>query len=239
MPNLDLEMPKAHHAVIGYEHLFENNLRLLVEGYYQRLFDLPISATANDYMLLNERDGYATQDLESEGTGVNMGVDVTFEKFFSNGLFFLWNGSLYESNYVASDGNTYSTRYNSRYNTSLMGGTEFKVGEGGSLQLGARTVLNGGLRYTPGDEVLSQEAGEFVAKEGIAFTEGVGEYFRIDLRVAYRKNLKKSAYTLSLDLQNATNRENVRDQIYDPGFNKLINRYQSGLIPVISFQIDW
>lgn len=241
MPNLGLEMPKAHHAVIGYEHLFDNNLRFLVEGYYQRLFDLPITPTSapSDYMLLNERDGYATQALSSDGTGVNMGVDVTFEKFFSNGVFFLWNGSLYESNYTASDGNTYSTRYNSRYNTSLMGGTEFAAGKGGSIQLGARTVLNGGLRYTPGDEVQSREAQEFVAKSGAAFTEGVGEYFRIDLRAAYRKNLKKSAYTISLDVQNATNRRNVRDQIYDPGYNQLVNRFQSGLIPVISFQIDF
>ena len=240
-PNLDLEMPKAHHAVLGFEHVFPNNTRLLIEGYYQRLFDLPITPDTDpsDYMLLNEREGYATRALASEGTGINAGMDVTFEKFFSNGVFFLWNGSLYESNYTASDGQTYSTRYNSRYNTSLMGGTEFTAGKGGSLQLGARTVLNGGLRFTPGDEVLSRAAGEFIAKQGSAYTEGVGEYFRVDLRVAYRKNLEKSAYILSLDVQNVTNRRNVRDQIYDPGFNRLQNRFQSGLIPVISFQIDF
>ena len=238
-PNLNLELVKAHHSVIGYEKLFEGNLRLSIEGYYQRLFNVPVSATPSDYWVLNERDGYADQALTNEGTGTNKGIDVTFEKFFSTGVFFLVSGSLYESNYQASDGKTYSTRYNSRYNTSAMGGGEIALSKGGIIQLGARTVYNGGLKYTPGDEALSKEAGEFVPQEGAAFSENVGKYFRIDLRAAYRKSLPKVAYILSLDIQNATNRKNVRDQIYDPGYNQLTNRFQSGLVPVLSFQIDF
>jgi len=190
-------------------------------------------------MLLNLRDGYGDRALVSDGTGTNLGLDLTFEKYFSQGFFFLFTGSVYESNYVASDGQTYNTRYNSRYNQSLMGGTEIPLKKGGTLQLGARSVLNGGLRFTPGDEAASKAAGEFVEQPGQAFALGVGTYYRIDFRIAYRKNLKKTAYILSLDVQNVTNRMNVRDQIYDPGFNRLQNRFQSGLVPVFSFQIDF
>lgn len=240
-PNMNLDMIRAHHAVFAYEKRFKNRTRFLAEAYYQRLFNLPItpSSSPSDFMLLNLRDGYADRPLLSEGTGQNLGLDLTLEKYFSNNFFFLFTGSVYESNYTGSDGETYSTRYNSRYNQSLMGGTEFALKKGGTLQLGARSVLNGGLRYTPGDEELSRAAGEFVEQAGQAYALGVGTYYRIDLRVSYRKNLQKIAYILSLDVQNAINRRNVRDQIYDPGFNKLINRYQSGLIPVFSFQIDF
>lgn len=240
-PNLELDMIRAQHAVLAYEKRFENRTRFLAEAYYQSLFNLPIapSNTPNDFMLLNLRDGYAEEALVSEGNGTNLGLDLTLEKYFAQGFFFLFTGSVYESNYTASDGETYSTRYNSRYNQSLMGGTEISLKKGGTLQLGARSVLNGGLRFTPGDEEASRTAGEFVEQEGEAFSQGVGTYYRIDLRIAYRKNLKKVAYIFSLDVQNAINRRNVRDQIYDPGFNRLQNRYQSGLIPVFSFQIDF
>lgn len=240
-PNLDLDMIRAHHAVLAYEKIFENRTRLLLETYYQRLFNLPISPDSepSDFMLLNLRDGYGDRALVSNGTGTNLGLDLTFEKYFSQGFFFLFTGSVYESNYVASDGETYNTRYNSRYNQSLMGGTEIPLKKGGSLQLGARSVLNGGLRFTPGDEAASKLQGEFVEQPGQAFALGVGTYYRIDFRIAYRKNLKKTAYILSLDVQNVTNRRNVRDQIYDPGFNRLQNRFQSGLVPVFSFQIDF
>lgn len=240
-PNLDLDMLRAHHIVLGYEKVFGSNLRLNVEGYYQALLNVPVTPgdMPSDYNLLNERDGYATVALVNEGTGTNIGVDVTLEKFFTSGFFFLWSGSLFDSKYVASDGNTYNSRFNSGYNTSLMFGVEKLTAKGNTFQAGARGVLNGGLRYTPGDPVLSMAAGEFVPLAGATFSESVGTYSRIDLRLAYRWNRPKTAYILSLDVQNVTNRRNVRDQVFDPGFGRLTNRFQSGLVPVISFQVDF
>jgi hypothetical protein len=67
----------------------------------------------------------------------------------------------------------------------------------------------------------------------------VPAYFRIDGRIAYRKNLKKFNYTLALDVQNATAYKNVRNQIYDYIAGQLVYSYQSGLVPVLSFQIDF
>ncbi|MEO1449378.1 MAG: TonB-dependent receptor [Bacteroidota bacterium] len=240
-PNLDLDMLRAHHLILGYEKVFGSNLRLNVEGYYQALMNVPVTPSnmPTDYNLLNERDGYATVELVNEGTGTNLGVDITLEKFFTSGFFFLWSGSLFDSKYVASDGNTYNSRFNSRYNTSLMLGVEKPVGEGNTFQAGMRGVLNGGLRYTPGNPALSRAAGMFVPQAGATFSESVGVYARIDLRVAYRWNRPKTAYILSLDVQNTTNRINVRDQVFDPGSGKLVIRGQSGLVPVISFQVDF
>ncbi|MEM7660569.1 MAG: TonB-dependent receptor, partial [Bacteroidota bacterium] len=40
-PNLDLQPAKAHHLVMGWKKGFEDNLFITVEGYYQRLFDMP------------------------------------------------------------------------------------------------------------------------------------------------------------------------------------------------------
>ena len=241
LPNQNLDLVKAHHIIAAYEKVFKGNLRFRLEGYYQSLYNVPVSPSdTSSYWILNERDGYAEEALVSEGTGVNMGIDMTFEKFFSSGLFFLLSGSLYESNYqTLIPDKTFDTRFNGRFNTSAMGGIEIDTKKGNTWQFGSRLVYNGGLRYTPGDPELSAAANELVTRAEDAYTELAGSYFRIDLRAAYRFNRPKTAYIISLDVQNVTNNLNVRDQVYDQGADRLRFRYQSGLIPVISFQVDF
>lgn len=249
MPNQDLEMTQAHHAVVGYEHSFTQAFRLKVEGYYQYLFNLPVvNDPTRSYMLLNERDGYAREALVSEGTGRNYGVDMSVRQAFARGSFLLLAGSVYKSEYMTLfPDRWFSTRFDSRYNLSLMGGKEWYFGKEGqsSLQISGRGIFNGGLRYSPIDREASAIAAEtsigqtYVPIDAEAWTEKVGDYYRLDLRIAYRINGNKAAHLISIDAQNATNHLNRREPIYDPISNNLTFRSQSGLIPVISYQIDF
>ena len=239
-PNMNLEMVKSHHFVLGHKVNIGESMRLGTELYYQHLYDVPVSTDINStYWILNERDGYATQALTSEGTGRNMGIDLSLEKSFEDGLFFLIAGSVFDSKYTALNGEEYNTRYNSRFSVSGMLGKEFTLRNGNALELGTRVVSTGGLKYTPGDKALSEAAGEYVPIETKAFTENIGTYFRIDGRIAYRINRSKVAYRFAIDVQNATNRINKKDVIWDEGFNDFVKRNQSGLIPVFSIQIDF
>ncbi|RMG25684.1 MAG: TonB-dependent receptor [Bacteroidetes bacterium] len=240
MPNRDLKIMKSHHLVLGYNRLIGQGLRLNVEAYYQRLLHVPVSTRpGSTFWILNQRDGYATEALSSQGKGTNYGLDLTFERFFAKGLFFLLSASLYESTYELPDGRVFDTRYNGNYALNGMLGKEVSFKKGGTLQLGSRLIYGGGLRYTPGDPLLSRLEREHVPLEDLAYTGQVGDYFRIDLRLSYRKNLPGFAYILSLDVQNVTNRQNIRDEIYNPAIHGLEFRTQSGLIPVISFQLDF
>lgn len=45
--------------------------------------------------------------------------------------------------------------------------------------------------------------------------------------------------TLSLDLQNATNRQNTGGQYYDEGSNSIKYWYQAGLIPILAYKIEF
>ena len=73
------------------------------------------------------------------------------------------------------------------------------------------------------------------------FTQQVSPYFRPDIRIAYRKDNPNTAWTLALDVQNVINRtnEDVLSRTYDPDLQAWTSRDQSGLTPVLSFQIDW
>ncbi|MEJ7587284.1 MAG: hypothetical protein WKI04_06950 [Ferruginibacter sp.] len=95
------------------------------------------------------------------------------------------------------------------------------------------------MRNTPIDITSSQQQGYTIFKEKEAYTLQNAPYFRTDLRVSMKWNGKHFTSTLSLDIQNISNRLNVYSQGYDGEKNKIITYYQTGLIPVINYKIDF
>ncbi|MCP4441615.1 MAG: TonB-dependent receptor [Aureispira sp.] len=239
--NKDLGVAKSHHAVLSLQQMIGKSLRVTSEFYYQYQFGVPVGVdSATTYWFFNERDNYGTRQMVSEGYGQNYGLDLSVEKFFGKSFFLLCSGSVFWSQYKTSkDGKWRSTRTDNRYNISLMGGYEYTFKKGGVLQFGLKSFIVGGLRYTPIDESASRVVGGLVPINELAFTEEFPIYFRLDARIAYRKDHKKLSYTIALDLQNATNMKNIKEKLYDRQAAALINRYHSGILPVVSFQIDF
>ena len=240
-PNRDLEIAKLQHAIVGFQQVLGRGFRLNLEGYFQHGYDQPVGTEfQSGYWLFNQRDNYGTRAMVSEGRLRNYGVNLTAEKAFSRSFFILATGSLFWAQYKSlGDTEWRSTRVDKRWGTSLMGGYEWAFKKGGALQLGLKCFISGGLRYTPADEAASRAAGILVEDTERYFEAVTNTYFRLDGRVAYRKNLAKWSYTISLDVQNITNARNVRFLLYDRQTAEFEPRLQSGLLPVISFQADF
>ncbi|PHN07894.1 TonB-dependent receptor [Flavilitoribacter nigricans] len=244
LPNLDLDLIKAHHLVLAYRQLLGNGMRLQLEAYYQSLYDVPVSADPNSTIsLLNHADGFFITRLVSEGTGTNTGLDLTLERSFLNGTFFILAGSLFNSTYEPLNGQTYDTRYNSGIAASLMGGKEWALSDNATLQTGLRVVYGGGQRLTP---ILSPERDPRdpdnpILDESRPYTLPVGDFFRPDIRIAYRRDNPGNAWYIALDVQNVIgrNNEDPLDYTYDPDLEDWIFRSQSSIVPVLSFQIDF
>jgi len=236
--NEDLDMVRSHHFLAGYDLTFgQDRYKLSVQTYMQRLFQVPVVPSADSaFWLLNRRDGYATQDLVSEGRGLNYGLDVVLERRFQAGLFYLLTGSLYQSLYSTRIPDTlFNTRYNGYFSLSLMGGKEWTFKDTSSFMLSGRLVWNGGQRFSPIDAAASAEAGYRVEPPLLTYSELLGQYFRIDGKISYRKK----NWNLFLEVQNMTARLNPRDQIWDSSQNIVVNRNQAGLIPNIGFTLDF
>ena len=243
-PNEELDLLKTHHLVLAVEQKLGKQFRLLVETYYQSLYDVPVSADPNStFSLINMIDGYARRPLVSEGTGRNIGVDVLLEKMFSNGSFFISSASFLKSTYVPLNGQRYSSNFDIGTSFNFMGGKEWEVGTGKTLQTSLRVLYSGGQRLTP---ILSAERDPYepespILDESKAFTEQVSDYFRPDIRVAYRRDKVKTAWTLALDVQNVIARKNIdgltRD--FDPDRGGWVYRSQSSLVPILSYQLDF
>ncbi|MGB1247324.1 MAG: TonB-dependent receptor [Chitinophagales bacterium] len=240
LPNFNLEMIKSHHLVLSYDFIFRQYYRLKIEPYFQYIYDAPVGADiSSTTFLLNTRSGYAKEKLVNKGTGMNYGVDISLEKFYTNKWFAMINGSIFSSTYTPLDGKKYSTHYDNRFGLSLMGGKLFSLKKSNSIEMSIRLQYSGGFRYTPIDLTASIDANEAITNDELAYTLTNPHYIRPDFRIAYRKNKKKYSWILSLDLANFINRKNVLRQFYNRDTQQLEYNYQYGLLPILAFQVDF
>ena len=97
----------------------------------------------------------------------------------------------------------------------------------------------GGNRYTPFDEAKSIQSRENEYIDQKAFEKQLDAYFRLDLRLAYKKNGKKSSEEFALDIQNLTNNKNPYRINYNADDRKEEVIYQLGIFPVLQYRITF
>jgi hypothetical protein len=238
-PNHKLGFTRAHHYVLSYQHFFSRNLSLKTELYYQQLYKVPVSIyDSSTLSILNIESEYLTDPLVNKGKGRNYGIEISLEKYLSNMFYYTLSTSLYQSKYRAADKVERNTRFNGNYLVNLVAGKEF-VSDNGLKTFGIniKTIYAGGLRTTPIDLERSVQEGSVVYMENKAYTLQNPAYFRTDLRLSMKWNRARLTSTLSLDIQNITNRLNIYGQWFDSDKSQVITSYQVGLIPVLNYKV--
>jgi hypothetical protein len=242
-PNEDLSLSKARHYVIGYQNNYFPNLMIKSEIYYQDLYGVPIMKdSSSSFSALNYSYGVTNEVLINKGTGKNYGLELTVEKFFARNWYFMTTASLYQSKYKASDGMERDTRFNGNYAFNLLGGKEFSLGKGmypWTLSTNLRFIWAGGRKCTPINLEKSREKGYTVRYEELAFSEKYDDFLRLDCKVSFIKNKKKSTHTIELDIQNATNRLNTMWDYYDEEEDRIAYGTQLGILPSIVYRVEF
>lgn len=240
LPNKNLGLSKSHHLVLAYDRSLNPYLRMKVESYYQHLFNIPVKpGTSETYSILNQEWSYVTDPLVNEGFGKNYGIELTLEQFTHNNLYFLLSGSVYNSVYKTQEDTWRNTRFNGNANLSFTGGKDFVMKKNRTLGLNVRSIYSGGLRTTSINVEESILKGETVLYEDRAFEDQNPAYFRTDVRISLKRNKPKSTHTLALDIQNVSNRKNIFGKYFEPLNGKIITAYQTPLIPVLSYKIEF
>ena len=243
LPNKNLDFTKAGHFVIGYENLLDENLFLKVELYYQYLYNVPVEdIDTSSFSALNYSFGYTNRNLVNTGTGRNIGLEITVEKYFFQNYFFLITASLFDSKYKASDDKIRNTRYNGNYVFNVLGGKDFNLGKiqrKRILSLNLKGSWGGGQRTTPIDIEQSEIEGYTVRDESLAFSEQWDDFIRIDFKVSLSRNRKKATHTIELDIQNITNQLNVIGDYYDTDAGRTEIFTQMGFVPVFSYRVEF
>jgi hypothetical protein len=216
--NRGLDFTRAAHAVLAYDNNFAENFRVKAEAYYQYLFNAPVKNFPDYFSALNlgaDFNSPNVANLVSQGTGNNYGIEITLEKFYSKGFYFLFTSSLFDSKYRGSDKILRHTAFNGNYVLNLLAGKEIKIGESHTFSLDARATYAGGKRYTP---ILLNESIQYndeVRDWSRAYELQYDPYFRLDVKPGYRYNAKRITHEFSVDVQNVTRNLNVFQQSYD------------------------
>lgn len=243
-PNVDIGFSKARHYVVGYENRLSANLFLKLEAYYQQLYNIPVENDENSsYSMLNQMGWFTDRVLVNEGTGENLGLELTLERYFADNYYFLATASLYDSRYKALDGIERNTMFNGNYAGNLLFGKEFELntrsGRKKVIGLNTKISLMGARRYTPINLEESLERDEEVLYEDRAYSQRGDNIFIANLAVTYRIDRKKTSQELKLDIQNVTNNAAQIAPYYNDNTNEVESFDQLPLLPVLMYTVHF
>ncbi|GAA3595131.1 TonB-dependent receptor [Flavivirga amylovorans] len=245
--NKNLKFTRSDHYVLGYDVKLAKSWRAKAEVYYQNINKAAVEPFPSSYSSLTEGADFdfnnSVFSLKNEGKGYNQGVELTVEKFFSNGFYGLLTSSFFESKYKGSDGIERNSPFNNGYVTNLLAGKEVTVGKAQKnvLFFDTRFTVSGGRYYTPADLEASRQAGFEVLLEDQAFSKQHDNYMRWDFKVGFKINSKrkKLSHQFFVDLQNLTNRKNIFERRYNRLTNNIDQVDQIGFFPDVGYRFQF
>ena len=242
LDNKNLDFTRSKQLVLGYNLAINENLRFKAETYYQQLDRVPVEQNPSSFSLLNAGADYTMPNQDSlvnQGKGRNYGLELTLERFYYNGYYFLTTASLYDSRYKGSDEKWRHTVFNGNVIANALAGKEWKVGQQNAISLDFKVTYAGGQRYTPIDLAASQAEGHAVYLNNERYSRQNPDYFRTDVKVSFRKNGRRITQEWFLDVQNITNRQNLFNKQYDRDSGTEKNFYQLGLFSNFQYRIQF
>ncbi len=241
--NKKLNFTRAHHFVLSYDRNLGNNCHLRVEPYVQQLYDVPVIADSS-YSFLNLKDEwFVNNQLVNIGKGINYGIDLTFERFMSQGYYFMFTASLFNSRYRGGDNVWRNTRFNRNYLFNFLIGKEWMVGRTKQNMFSANVRLSyqGGDRYSPVDEQATSDRPdkEVQYDEYNAFSKQLSPIFLSHFTVSYKINRKRVAHEFAIKVLNATGYEEYFGHGYNFKTHQVEEMREGIIMPNISYKIEF
>ena len=245
-PNKNLGLSKAIHYIVGYKRKVFTNHRLRIEAYYQQLYDVPVDSFT--FSTINIEELSDLRALTNSGTGQNYGIDIGFERYTDNGLYYIFNSSFWRSLYTAGDGIQRSSAFDNNYNLRFIIGKEYKLRASQTKKgidryraFSWNESLNvlGGQVYTPLDFLNSKLEQETRYDESLAFTEKGATLLFLDFNFSYTINKKKRKTVWAIQVKNLLNNGNALYREYDTVLDKEVEIKSTSFFPNIYYRLEF
>lgn len=240
--NKKLGFTKAHHINLSYDYKISDDMNLRIEPFAQFLYDVPVMADSS-YSVLNRITFYVEDPLINKGKGRNFGVDLTFEKYLTKGLYYMVTASLFSSRYTGGDGIWHNTRYNRNYIINGLIGKEWMLGKNKQniLSLNLKLTLQGGERYSPIDEKGTMDDPDKLVQydETKAFSKQLSPMFLANYTISYKINRKKISHEFAIKGLNATSYEEFYGHVYNEKKQKIEEYRGATSLTNISYKIQF
>ena len=190
-----------------------------LEGFYYNLPDI------------NVWDGNLDQKSDAQTSGLSV---VAHRNYVSN---WYLNGGATVYNSTWGTDIVYDNRYNTNFNLNINAGKEWRKNKETKVRIfsvNSRVMYQGGLKdpfYTDNDLGPISPPTTVVTNNS--------DFFRLDLRVQWTWNKQGRSSSLALDLQNALNTQNEAYTYFDSFSQQVEIQYQLGLIPILTYRVEF
>ena len=163
----------------------------------------------------------------------------------NSGWFVLANLTLFDAKYKINASDEWlDSRWNLRRLANLSGGKEWQKEKSPNkirtFGIGGRAVWTGGAREARIALPASRSSIFTIFDEQNGFSSQYSDYFRLDTRFYWKKSLTgRRNSTFALECQNLTNHQNFAYHYYDALTEKIETKYQLGLIPNLSWRLEF
>ncbi len=234
-PDTNLKPTQVDNFELGTRHYFSRSV-ITNRLFYSIYDDIPFLLDDTEFNRLNE-----FPDIQRNGLGMAdvYGYNLMVQQSFVNNFYFVSSLALFNS-VTSSDED--DSRYNGNYSFSFTSGKEYKKEKSGRQRffcINGRAIYAGGLRERPVDISRSQEFRRTVYAADRGYENQLTDYFRIDLRLSWRKEGSNSTRTLALDIQNLFSTENDAWSYYDFRKGRVVRETQLGIIPILVYRVEF
>lgn len=244
--NTRLKALRNNMAVVGFDYLLDEDLRLSLETYYKDYQDLPTGATpgTNYLVITNTGTGFGGREsdfqsfgyfpMESTAYGHAYGFELFLQKKYSEVPHYGKASLTYsKSEFTAGNGMTQPGEFDQRWIFNLYGGYKFN----------ARWEISGKFRYFTGAPYTpvyrpSENGGEIQNLPEEYLSNRLEPGHHLDLRLDRYWIFKSWTLIAFIDIQNIyNNRIQIRPR-YDFWENEVVDRQDIGILPSIGISAE-
>lgn len=243
-PNLKLKMMKALHLNCSYNWAISPVCRLKIEPYFQYLYDVPVVENETFSVInLTTQPSIMQNRFVNNGAGINIGVDITFERFLNKGYYYMGTLSIFKSSYKDYFNNWHPTMFDARWYVNILGGKEFSFkrnnGLNKVLSLNAHISMSGYTPYTPVDYELSHFSQTLIYDNEAPYSyRKKGINILSDISFTYMVNYRLFSGTIALQIKNLFGKQYI-GKFYNLTTNSIDDLYFSNPIPLLSYKIEF
>ncbi|NBB23476.1 prevent-host-death protein [Runella sp. CRIBMP] len=237
--NKNMGFTKAHHFVLSYDWNITDIIHLKVEPYFQQLYNVPVMEGTSLSAVNFQSDWFFAEKMVNKGEGRNYGLDITLEKYMSNGFYYMATTSIFESKYKGGDGVWRDSRFNRNYVVNLLAGKEWKVGKNqqNTFNINGRITFQGGDRFSPINEQATKARKTIVYDETRAYSVQSDPITNVHLTLVYRKNKLRSSREIALKIVNLTQQPDFFGYQYNFRTGGIDKDIETILLPNLSYKI--
>ncbi len=240
--NRDLDLYKSHHAALSFDKMLTPFLKFSTEVYYQHHYDVPAELDGS-FSVQNLFATLPTDPLQNVGTGRNYGVEFLLQRSSKNGLYYMVSGSIFDTKYQAGDQVWRNTEFNQKFSYNILAGKEIRLKPKKSksriLGLNANFRHSGGTWATPIDLVSSREFGWTRLNTAEPHSLRRAPLYNLDFSITHTINKANTSSEFSLKIKNVVSSESVISEFYDIRIDDIKQVTDYGIIPVISYEINF